>query len=142
MADIDDGPPWGVDGPPDETYSRITRDLASIYAPLAPAAEAALQRLVREYDVTAHEVLEAERARFSRTTRAVALVPSCPGPPTLTLGWTDLPGLTVRLGDSEMDAVPPGGCDACSKSVKQCLAQFEELIGAAIHAWWGIRRAV
>jgi len=31
MADIDDGPPWGVDGPPDETYSRITRDLASIY---------------------------------------------------------------------------------------------------------------
>jgi len=41
MLEVGDGDPWGREGPPEEAYSRVTRDLATIYAPLAPAAHEA-----------------------------------------------------------------------------------------------------
>lgn len=103
MLEVGDGDPWGREGPPEEAYSRVTRDLATIYAPLAPAAHEAVQRLLAEYDVTAYDVLASEQERFPRTTEAVALVPG--DSRTATLRTTDLPGLTVRVGNSEAHAV-------------------------------------
>jgi len=64
MLEVGDGDPWGREGPPEEAYSRVTRDLAT-----------------------------------------VALVPGDSRTATLTIGWTDLPGLTVRVGNSEAHAV-------------------------------------
>jgi len=118
----------------------VTRDLATIYAPLAPAAHEAVQRLLAEYDVTAYDVLASEQERFPRTTEAVALVPGDSRTATLTIGWTDLPGLTVRVGNSDAHAVPCCGCDACSESVEYCLTKFESLIDDAVHHWIGIKR--
>ncbi len=30
MLEVGDGDPWGREGPPEEAYSRVTRDLATI----------------------------------------------------------------------------------------------------------------
>jgi len=100
------------------------RDLARVYAPLGPAAENTVRRLVSTYDVTAHDVLDSERERFSRVIKALALVPGDARTASLTIAWTDLPGLTVRLGDEETYAVPACGCDACAESLGQCLDMF------------------
>ncbi|MDQ4037286.1 MAG: DUF6226 family protein [Actinomycetota bacterium] len=89
MPDIDGRYPWGPDGPPEEGYSRVTRDLATLYAPLAGAAQVAVRRLVVDYDVVAQDVLHIESARFERIVQAVALVPRDGSTRMLTIGLTD-----------------------------------------------------
>lgn len=131
----DDEDEWGSEGPPDEAYSRVTRDLATLYAPLAPAAEDTVRRLIAG----------ARRPRrragpVSRATEAVALVPGDESTPALTVAWTDLPGLTVRLGDGDTTVIPPCGCDACAESLPHCLDLLAGEVELAELRWAGIRR--
>lgn len=140
MPTLDDEYPWGVEGPPGEAYSRVTRDLATLYAPLAPAAEGTVRRLVSEYEVTANDVLDSEQELLSRVIKAVALIPDDARMSSLTIAWTDLPGLTVRLDDGVSYAVPPCGCDACAESLAQCLDLFATEVDRAERTWNGIRR--
>jgi len=140
MSDIDDGYPWGPEGPPAEAYSRVTRDLGTLYAPLAGAGQDAVRRLAVEYDVIAQDVPHSERTRFERIVEAIALVPRDGSTPTVTIGWTDLPGLTVRLGEDGTAAVPPCGCDACAESLEQCLDMFATELEQVEREWNGIRR--
>jgi hypothetical protein len=45
--------------------------------------------------------------------RAVRLVPPVGGP--LTLGWSDFPGLRIRVGHWAVSSAPQCGCDACDE---------------------------
>lgn len=142
MPTADDENPWGREGPPDDAYTRVTRDLATLYAPLAGAAQDTVQRLTTEYDVVAHDRLNSGRARFTRVTKAVVLVPRDDRAPTLTIAWTNLPGLTVCLGEGVTAAVPPCGCDACAESLERCLDLLADEVELAEREWTGIRRSI
>ena len=54
---------WGPAGPPQEAYSRVTRDLSAVYAGLPVALDERLARLVADVGATVREVSPRELPR-------------------------------------------------------------------------------
>jgi hypothetical protein len=56
---------WGPDGPPEEAYSRVTRDLAVVTAAFAEFLEELPGRLTAEYDCVVRDPDQGEVERLS-----------------------------------------------------------------------------
>jgi hypothetical protein len=108
---------WGSEGPPDEAYSRVTDP--ERFAPLVPAADALVERLVATYAV------ELERA-----TRAVRLQPALGAP--LTVGITDFPGVVLRFGHWCGTHQPMCGCDACDETPDEAIEEMTDVVRAVV----------
>ena len=105
----------GVEGPPDDAYSRVTEP--ERFRPLHEWALEAVARLQTDYEVTRDEGkgmdTELERSPLSRPTLKVnPLQDSCA---PVTIAFTDFPGLAVRFGRWATDWFPSCGCDACDE---------------------------
>ena len=106
---------WGIEGPPDEAYSRVTNP--ERFQPLHAAATELLDRLEREFAVERSEVHDAddELARIRLAGTPVRLVPHDPQAAPILVAFTDFPGLHLRFGSWRTEPFPNCGCDACDE---------------------------
>ena len=123
---------WGVEGPPDDAYSRVTEP--ERFGPLHDWALEALARLQTDYEVTRDEGegmdTELERAPHSRPTlKLTPLQDSCA---PITVVFTDFPRLGIRFGRWATDIFPSCGCDACHEMPDEEFERFTQLLSDVV----------
>ncbi len=128
---------WGVEGPPDDAYSRVTEP--ERFGPLHDWAIGVVARLQTEYEVTLEEGkgmdAELERSPLAKSTlRLTPLQDSCA---PITIAFTDFPALAVRAGRWLTDRFPSYGCDACEEMPDEEFEGFTELLSAAVAGRFG-----
>ena len=123
---------WGVEGPPDAAYSRVTDP--ERFSPLHDWALEAVARLQKDYEVTLDEGqgmdTELERVLLSRPTLKVTPFQDSCAP--VTIAFIDFPGLAVRLGRWATDRFPSCGCDACDEMPDGEFERFTELLNDVV----------
>lgn len=119
---------WSGEGPPEEAYSRVTEP--ERFAPLHDWALETVAQLQRDYAVTRVDGAgldhELERSQISRPT--VTLTPVQESGASITIAFTDFPGLAVRAGRWFADYFPSCGCDACDEMPDGAFQEFTELV--------------
>jgi Family of unknown function (DUF6226) len=114
------GDRWDPDGPPEEAYGRVTRDLPTLYAPVVELARTMIDELAADYDVDRRSVTGAELKRVegcvSDALETVALVPRSGDRSPLIVGICDLPGVHLAYGRWASEHLPECGCDACDET--------------------------
>lgn len=127
---------WGVDGPPEEAYGRVTDP--SRYAELHTAGREVLDKLERRYAVTREVSTEPDR-HGNDPALVVRLVPADPTAAALTIVFDAYPGLIVRMGRDSETSLPGCGCDACDETVEDCTEQLRLLMEALTAGTFGER---
>ena len=117
--------------PPDEAYSRVTNP--ERFRPLHQAVLEMLDALETRFDVERVEGhgLDEEMERFSRQPSArptITLKPIYPESASITIVFTDFPGLHIRFGRWFTDSFPSCGCDAGDESAEGEIERVTELI--------------
>ncbi|HYJ66290.1 MAG TPA: DUF6226 family protein [Nocardioidaceae bacterium] len=140
------GDRWGPDGPPEEAYSRVTRDLATLYEPVVEAASNLVDRLEAAYDVTRRPARAAELDRLGACDydrlEATTLVPASPEQAPLTIGTCDMPGVHLAYGRWASEHLPECGCDACDESAEallQMMSGARDLVVGGFAEWIQLR---
>jgi hypothetical protein len=105
--------PWGPNGPPDEAYERVTNP--ERFAELHELGDQLVASLVERFGAVVTP------AELERCDRAVLVTPPVGGP--LVIGWTDFPGLRVRVGNWSLSNAPQCGCDACDEDAASAWAE-------------------
>ena len=127
------GERWGMDGPPDDTYTVLTHP--ERFQPLHDVARALIAYLGRAYDITVNEdpaPLADVSERYVRATTAVRLTPTNPRSAPIAVVFTDLPGIVLMAGALLVEPLPVCGCDACDDSVEALADGLEWKVSAII----------
>ena len=123
---------WGVEGSPDDAYSRVTEP--ERFRPLHDWALEALARLQTDYDVIRDESrgidIELEGAPLSRPTSKVTPLEGSCAP--ITIAFTDSPGLSVRFGRWAHEWFPSCSCDACDEMPDKEFERFKQMLGDVV----------
>ena len=139
------GNTWGLGGPPEEAYSRVTN--AERLRGLHDAARSMLASLEGGYDVTRTDGV-APDPMTGENAPMVSLQPADPDASTLAVVFTGFPGLLVQYGRAETDALPTCGCDACDDTLADLTEHLSLLlravaagtVGERLHrdglVWW------
>lgn len=142
---------WDAEGPPDEAYGRVTRDLATLYAPLLEGARSTIDELATTYDVERRAPSTEEAARVegcvSDAVETTVLAPRTPDQSALIVGICDLPGVHLAFGRWASEHLPECGCDACDERLEDLLDQlsatcrlviggFDEWVRHEDGDWW------
>ena len=117
------------EGPPEEAYGRVTNP--ERFLPLQSAAIEVLDRLEQTFDV--HRVegygLDEELEGARGTVRpSIQLTPADPKAASITVVFTDFPGLFVRFGRWQDVLFPSCGCDACDEDPQDEIERFRESV--------------
>jgi hypothetical protein len=138
---------WGPEGPPEEAYSRVTRDLAVVTAAFAEYLEDLAGRLTAAYDCVVREPDQGELERLSAAgSRAIdcfVIAPVDPLSAPLLIARDSFEGGTtavVGLGRVVDEMVPDCLCDACDADSASSIAQMTELVDVATHGFREFRR--
>ena len=115
---------WGMEGPPEEMYSRVTNP--ERFLQLHDAVLHLADELERVYMVARREVLAATGIELVRP--SIELVPASPASASIRLSFTAFPGVRVRFGSFLTDSFPSCGCDACDESAEGEMARLGEMI--------------
>ncbi len=134
------GDRWGIDGPPDEAYSRVTDP--DRFQPLHDAATELLERLEREFVVERLEGpdVDDELGRKSLARPAIRLTPHDPQAAPIVVAFTEFPGLHVRFGSWRKEPFPGCGCDACDETADGSLEEMTRMVEAVVSG--GFREAM
>ena len=119
---------WGPDGPPEETYSRVTDP--ERFLPLHNDALEMLTALEQRFDVERVEGYKLDEELAFRELRrpSIALRPRDPEAASFTVAFTDFPGLSVRFGKWYTEPFPSCGCDACAEDAESEMERLTELV--------------
>lgn len=124
------GERWGMDGPPEETYSVDAHP--ERFAPLHPIADALVAHLVTTFDASTTDALDEATSWFGgdgpRLLRAVRVEPTARDAAALTIAWTDYPGIRLRAGAAHEGLYPVCGCEACDEPWERVADDLEELV--------------
>ena len=123
------GDRWGMESPPDETYSVTTHP--ERFAPLAEVARGLIAYLEHAYDVTVTADLAlAARVNHPRAdaVAAVQIAPHGADAATLTFVSSAFPSVYLEAGVAFSEHFPPCGCDACDDSVEREARRLEEVV--------------
>lgn len=132
---IDYGNRWGGP-PPDDTYSVDTHP--ERFAPLHTVADALITHLCETYDVHVDEGqdaaadLMASPAYHDEVVRAVRIRPNDPACASLTLVFTDYPGIRMHAGLLNDFHYPVCGCDACDSNWQAEADELERHVFAVV----------
>ena len=134
------GDRWGIDGPPEEAYSRVTNP--ERFQPLHDVAMELLDRLAREFAVERLEGPDAddELGRESLARPAIRLTPQDPEAAPIVVAYTDFPGLHVRFGSWHKEPFPDCGCDACDETADGSIEKMIRMVEAVVSG--GFREAM
>lgn len=127
------GDRWGMDGPPDDTYTVLTHP--ERFQPVQDVARALIGYLERTYDVTVSEdpaLLADVSERYVRATTAVRLTPANPQSAPITVVFTDPPGIVLMAGALLVEPVPVCGCDACDENWETVADDLEWMVFAVV----------
>ncbi|MHC5794968.1 DUF6226 family protein [Lacisediminihabitans sp. FW035] len=126
------GSRWSVDGPPDDSYSRVSNPQR--FEPLQGIARRLITHLVREYalDAASDPSFVSDFSHPSGVGELVRLVPTDPSAARLTFGFTSLPGVLLAAGALHQFSFPPCGCDACDEDVTTQIDLLEETVFAVV----------
>lgn len=139
---------WGDAGPPDEAYSRVTRDVAQVTAGLGRWAAALPARLLETYDAVLREPTHEERALVTRAgvrSEVRVVEPTDPAASRIVIatshsdewGW----GVTLGMGRLVVETVPTCLCDACDEESEDLVEMLEEqYLAAATQGFVEFRR--
>ena len=134
------GDRWGIEGPPEEAYSRVTNP--ERFQPLHAAATELLDRLEREFAVERLEVHDADdglsRIRLARP--PARLVPHDPQAAPIVVAFTDFPGLHLRFGSWRTESFPNCGCDACDETADGSIEYMTRIVEAVVSG--GFRESI
>ena len=131
---------WGIEGPPDEAYSRVTNP--ERFQPLHAAATELLDRLEREFAVERLDVhdVDDELARIKLARPPVRLVPHDPQAAPIVVAFTDFPGLHLRLGSWRTEPFPNCGCDACDETADGSIEDMTKMVESVVSG--GFRESI
>ena len=134
------GDRWGIEGPPEEAYSRVTNP--ERFQPLHDAAAELLDRLEREFAVERLEGRDAdyELGRESRARPAIRLTPHDPQAAAIVVAFSEFPGLHVRFGSWRTERFPNCGCDACDETPDGSIEKMTRMVEAVVSG--GFREAM
>jgi hypothetical protein len=145
------GDRWAGEAPPDEAYSRVTRDLAEVMAAFGLYLDELPDRLERAYVCRVREPHDQEIERL-RATRpwlepeaftAYAVDPLDASRATLLVRRAkdeESAGALVAFGLVSHVDVPDCLCDACDEDSDSAIEQVEEFIGVATGGCTEFRR--
>jgi hypothetical protein len=113
------------------------------FAVLHQAAEELLDDLTERYMVERRESKELLGAEDALV-RMVRLIPRTPAAGPLAVAFTDLPGLSVRLGRWWAETLPACGCDECAEDPAQLVRLLRAQTAALVEGglWERVRRGV
>ncbi len=124
---------WGIEGPPEEAYSRVTNP--ERFQPLHAAAMELLDRLERDFDVEREEGygLDEELERgFDLARPGVRLTPHDPQAAPIVVAFTEFPGLNLRFGSWRKEPFPNCGCDACDETADGLIEEMTRMVEAVV----------
>lgn len=127
------GERWGMDGPPNDTYS--VQAHPERFQPLHDIARALIEYLEKTYDVTASEEpshLEAFPDGYLIANTAVRLTPDNAAAAPLTIAFTADPRVVIQSGALVVEPFPVCGCDACDDTWESAADRLEETVFAVI----------
>ena len=114
--------------PPEEAYGRVTD--AERFRPLHSATLQLMGRLEADFDIERVEgygLDEELESRVGLARASVRLSPADPESAPITVVFSDLPGLVVRLGRWNTEYFPDCGCDACGGSAEEEIEQADRV---------------
>ena len=134
------GDRWGIEGPPEEAYSRVTNP--ERFQPLHGAAAELLDRLEQEFAVERSEVHDPddELGRGGLVRPLIRLVPHDPQAAPIVVAFTDFPGLRFRFGSWRTEPFPDCGCDACDETADVSIEEMTKMVEAVVSG--GFREAM
>lgn len=127
------GQRWGIDGPPEETYSVDSHP--ERFLPLHDVADALVRYLAEEFECEVSENVDHASDLVQERedgVRAVRVVPRTEDAATLTFVFTAYPGIVVHAGCLHDATFPMCGCDACDETWEPWAERLEQLIEAVI----------
>lgn len=126
------GSRWGGNGPPEDSYSRVSNPQR--FEPLQGIARQLVAHLVQELDVdmASDPSSISDFLHPSGAVEVMRLVPSTPLAAPLTFGFTILPGVCVAAGAVHQFPFPACGCDACDEDLTAQIDQLEETVFAVV----------
>ena len=126
------GDRWGIEGPPEEAYSRVTNP--ERFQPLHAAAMELLDRLEREFAVERLEGHDAdeELGRGSLARPSIRLVPHDPQAAPIVVAFTEFPGLRLRFASWRTEPFPDCGCDACDETADVSIEEMTRMVEAVV----------
>jgi hypothetical protein len=130
------GDRWGSEGPPTESYSRVTDP--DRYTVLHATGREVLDELVRRYDVV-RETSSAADPHGKAAAPVITLIPSDSASSPLAIVFDAFPGLTVRIGRDDEAHLPTCGCDACDETVEECVEKLRQYLEAVVAGSFGER---
>jgi hypothetical protein len=145
------GDRWGESGPPDEAYSRVTRDLAVVTAEYGRYLDDLPGRLEWCYRCRTRALEEPERRRLDGVrsllsregSSSYAVAPEGPDRATLLVVRSAFEGgaaALFALGVVSSELVPDCFCDACDPDSESLIEQAEGFIQVAIGGCVEFRR--
>lgn len=142
------GDTWGREGPPDEAYSRVSRDLAVVTAGFTAFLDGLPGRLATAFDCTVREPTAEELARLRRLSglqldEAYVVEPADPASATLLVGRGTFEHgafAVLGLGRGTDALVPTCFCDACDEDSESLADQVEELLAVVTGGFHEFRR--
>src|SRR5262245_42075184 len=125
------GDRWGDEGPPEEAYSRVSRDLRDVTADFARFLADLPVELVGSYDCRVRELTAEERQRLrgkssDQFDEAYAIQPADPSATTLLIGrerFHEGASVALGLGVAIDPGIPSCFCDACDEDSQSLIAQ-------------------
>lgn len=130
---IDYGNRWGMEGPPEDTYSVATHP--ERFHPLHAIADALVSYMIDTCDVTVLEDPAVARDLLHERTDvlgAVRITPHGDCAAQLTVVTTSSPGVEVHAGELSDGSFPSCGCDACDDSLETVAELFQEFVLAVV----------
>ena len=123
---------WGIEGPPEEAYSRVTNP--EPFQPLHAAATEMLDRLEQEFAVERSEGHDAgdELGRVKLARLPIRLVPHDPQAAPILVAYTDFPGLYMRFGAWRTEPFPDCGCDACDETADVSIKEMTRMVESVV----------
>ncbi len=134
------GDRWSGQLPPDEAYSRVTRDLAEVTAGFRSFVDTLPARLEAEFECAARPVTPTELQRLAdvRSTLGIseawAVEPASKDSATVLLSSHTYEGGTMAVlafGRAMADVIPVCFCDACDEDSESLIEMANRLVNAA-----------
>jgi hypothetical protein len=138
---------WGADGPPDEAYSRVSRDLRTLTADFATYLDALPGQLTAAYRCAIRAPEPHEQAQVHgngvKPDEVYAVQPDEPRASGLVVARLRYDGgasVRLRAGLAIAEDIPICFCDACDEDSESLIAQTRDIVELTVNGFVEFRR--
>jgi hypothetical protein len=123
---------WGISGPPEEAYERITNP--GRFLPLHNAALQLSEGLEQEYAVVREEShgRDGQLKDVELSRPSIRLVPASPASAPIVFVFTAFPSIILRFGRRSTQSFPSCGCDACDETAAEEITRLRQVVADVV----------